>query len=215
MAVPRVDDLKQPTLRLLAEGITGSDEIRSRISQNYDIQFADAARFTNNHAWALVRLQQNGLIQKLAPKSYIITELGRAQLRQVGLVRAHPIDPPAVGAMPAWASRLIYRANLRNGPDGPRFTEHDLVTLWDRCNGRCKITRLDFSDEKVGLGQAKRAYAPSLDRINPEELYTVDNCQLVMVAVNFALNAWGEEVYLKLARAAVATADEKAKTAKW
>ena len=63
-------------------------------------------------------------------------------------------------------------------------------------------------DEKVGLGQAKRAYAPSLDRIDPEGLYTADNCRLVMVAVNFALNAWGEEVYLRLARAAVRAADE-------
>jgi hypothetical protein len=78
----------------------------------------------------------------------------------------------------------------------------------ERCSGRCKITHLDFSDEKVGLGQAKRAYAPSLDRIDPEGLYAADNCRLVMVAINFALNAWGEEVYVCLARAAVRAADE-------
>jgi hypothetical protein len=51
-----------------------------------------------------------------------------------------------------------------------------------------------------------------LDRIDPEGLYTADNCSLVMVAVNFALNAalnaWGEETYLRLARAAVRAGDE-------
>ncbi len=49
------------------------------------------------------------------------------------------------------------------------------MPLWERCNGKCQITHLDFSDEKVGLGQAKRAYAPSLDRIDPEGRYTADN----------------------------------------
>jgi hypothetical protein len=47
-----------------------------------------------------------------------------------------------------------------------------------------------------------------LDRIDPEGLYAADNCRLVMVAINFALNAWGEEVYVCLARAAVRAADE-------
>jgi hypothetical protein len=212
MVIPSVDNLKRPTLELLAGGLTDSDQIRSRIARDFQVDPAATPRFTNNHAWALVRLQQNGLIQKLALKSYIITELGRAWLRDAGLVQARPPEPPVVGAMPAWASRLIHRANLRNGADGPPFTQQDLVALWDDCNGRCKITRLEFSDEKVGRGQAKRAYAPSLDRINPEEPYTVANCRLVMVAVNFALNAWGDDVYMKLARAAVAAANEKART---
>ena len=153
-------------LRVLSSFDRG-DRRAPESAPNYDIRSADAARFTNNHAWALVRPQQNGLIQKLAPKSYIIAEQGLAWLRQAAPVRAHPVDPPAVGAMPLWANRLVYRARLRNGPDGPPFTEQDLMALWDECNGRCRITRLEFSDEKVGRGQAKRAYAPSLDRINP------------------------------------------------
>jgi hypothetical protein len=216
MPVRSVDQLKRPTLEYLAAGITDTDEIRERIAGDLLLVEPEpaphlktrVAKYINNHAWALVRLQQNGLIQKLAPKSYIITKQGRAWLRQAGFTHAHPIDLPVLGAMPAWARRLIYAANQRNGPDGPRFTEQDLMVLWERCGGRCKITHLDFSDEKVGLGQAKRAYAPSLDRIDPEGLYTADNCRLVMVAINFALNAWGEEVYLRLARAAVRAADE-------
>jgi hypothetical protein len=216
MSVPSVEQLKRPTLEYLSAGITDTDEIRARIAGNLQLPEAEPAphvrtgltKYINNHAWALVRLQQNGFIQKLAPKTYLITRQGRAWLRQARPVRAHPIDPPVLGAMPAWARRLIYSANQRNRPDGPRFTERDLVVLWERCTGKCAITHLDFTDEKVGFGQAKRAYGPSLDRIDPEGLYTADNCRLVMVAVNFALNAWGEEVYLRLARAAVRVADE-------
>jgi hypothetical protein len=81
-----------------------------------------------------------------------------------------------------------------------------LVALWHRCGGRCAITGLPFSEKKVGGGQAKRAFAPSLDRIDPEGPYARENCRLVMVAVNFAMNAWGLEVYLGLAKAAVEVA---------
>ena len=117
--------------------MTDSDEIRRRIAQDCELDPAATPRFTNNHAWALVRLQQEDLIQKLGLKEY----------------------------------------------------------------------RLPFTEEKIGTGAAKRAFAPSLDKINPEKPYTVDNCRLVMVAVNFALNAWGDEVRLKLARAAIEAAE--------
>jgi hypothetical protein len=62
---------------------------------------------------------------------------------------------------------------------------------------------LPFSEEKIGLGKAKRAFAPSIDKIDPAGFYTVENCRLVMVAINFAINAWGLEVYLRLAEAAI------------
>lgn len=134
------------------------------------------------------RLQQDGSIEKLGSKTYIITERGRAFLRRV--LRAAPVDAPRIGRMPPWARRLIYAASQRNGPEEPRFTETDLTTLWQRCGGSCAITRLEFTDEKVGTGRAKRAFAPSVDKIDSEGAYTVENCRLVMVAVNFALNTW-------------------------
>ena len=86
----------------------------------------------------------------------------------------------------------------------PRFTEADLIALWRDCEGKCTVTRMPFSAELVGNSLVKRAYAPSLDRINAGQPYTRENCRLVMVAVNFAMNSWGLDVYLKLAHAAVA-----------
>ena len=105
--------------------------------------------------------------------------------------------------MPKWAKTWISRADRHNGPSGPRFTENDLLELWRRCDGRCAVTGLNFSEEKVGGGRAKRAFAPSIDKIDPSGVYELENCRLVMVAINFALNAWGLEVYLDLAEAAV------------
>ena len=209
MALLSIEELKRPTLQLLAEGVTDSDEIRRRIAQDCGFDPAATPRFTNNHAWALVRLQQEDLIQKLGLKEYIITKNGGDFLK--GLKPPSPRTSPAprVGAMPAWARQQIRKANARNSdrwPDTKWFTDQDMATLWDCCQGRCAITRLPFTEEKIGTGAAKRAFAPSLDRINPEKPYTVDNCRLVMVAVNFALNRWGDEVYLKLARASVEAA---------
>ncbi len=81
----------------------------------------------------------------------------------------------------------------------------DLVVLWRDCGGRCAVTRGEFSNETVGRGLVKRAYAPSLDRIDHEKPYTRDNCRLVMVAVNFAMNTWGEDTFLRLATLAAET----------
>ncbi len=89
------------------------------------------------------------------------------------------------------------------------FTQEDLIALWEECEGRCAITGLKFSNEKIGSGKAKRAFAPSLDRIDPAEGYSRENCRLVMVAVNFAMNSWGEETYLRLAKAAMRHSAEK------
>jgi len=61
------------------------------------------------------RLQQDGSIEKLGSKTYIITERGRALLRRV--LRAAPVDAPRIGRMPPWARRLIYAASQRNGPE--------------------------------------------------------------------------------------------------
>ena len=72
-----------------------------------------------------------------------------------------------------------------------------------RGRGRCAVTGQEFTDEQVGTGKAKRAFAPSLDRIDPEDGYHQANCRLVMAAVNFGMNAWGLEVYLEVARAAL------------
>jgi hypothetical protein len=69
------------------------------------------------------------------------------------------------------------------------FTEEDLMTAWERCEGRCAVSGFEFSEAHVGGGRARRPYAPSLDRIDPRRGYEPDNVRLVCGVANFAMNA--------------------------
>lgn len=186
------NELAQLTLEALGRGITNSAKIRVWIARRLGID-ADS-RFTNTHAWALVDLRRRHEIEKISPQEYRLAQHPDA----------HAVPPPVVGAMPAWARLLLRRAKSKNGADGPIFSENDLLHVWKQAKGRCAVTGLPFSDEQIGTGKAKRVFAPSLDRLNGERSYTRDNCRLVMVGINFAMNRWGLDTYLLLARAAVA-----------
>jgi hypothetical protein len=186
------NELAQSTLEALSLGVTNSAKIRDWIAGRLGIH-ADS-RFVNTHAWALVDLQRRHEIEKISRQEY----------RLVRHAETHEIAPPAVGAMPTWARALLSRAKSRNGPDGPIFSEADLLDIWNHAKGRCAVTGLPFSDQRIGTGKAKRVFAPSLDRLDGERPYGRGNCRLVMVGINFAMNRWGLDTYLLLARAAVA-----------
>ena len=51
-----------------------------------------------------------------------------------------------VGSMPYWARVLIGRAN-RLSPS-PGFTEEDMMIVWERCEGRCAGSGLEFSETR-------------------------------------------------------------------
>ena len=63
------------------------------------------------------------------------------------------------------------------------------------------LSGLAFRLTEVGSGAARRPYAPSLDRIDATLPYSRANCRLVLQAVNFALNSFGDDVFLEMARA--------------
>ena len=66
-----------------------------------------------------------------------------------------------------------------------------MVMIWERCEGRCAVSGLEFSNAAVGIGRARYPFMPSLDQIEPGKRYTADNVRLVCVAANFAMNALG------------------------
>jgi len=121
---------------------------------------------------------------------------------------ARHVQPPIMGAMPKWSRVLIARANAMTPVPG--FSPRDMIVTWERCEGRCAVSGLPFSLAEIGHGRARRPFAPSLDRIDPALGYTPENLRLVCVAANFGMNAWGQEVYLHVARGAVAKADANA-----
>lgn len=75
--------------------------------------------------------------------------------------------------------------------------------IWERCEGRCAVSGLEFRNTAVGNGRARHPFMPSLDQIEPGKGYTADNVRLVCVAANFAMNAWGLDTLIQVARGVV------------
>lgn len=68
-----------------------------------------------------------------------------------------------------------------------------------RLEAGCALTGLPF----VIDGSPNHPQAPSLDRIDTTRSYTPENTRLVCWAVNMAMGAWGYDVYLRYAQAAI------------
>lgn len=101
--------------------------------------------------------------------------------------------------------RAIWLAKSRAKEKGRSF---DLTSGWmleqlARQDNRCAITGIEMA-VAADLG-AKSPYQVSIDRIDSARGYTRDNCRLVALAVNLALNVWGLETYLALAKGAIET----------
>ena len=194
-AIPNRAHLRAETLCCLKRGITDSSAMRQDIAHRLNLD-ARHSTFINNHAWSLVDLQSQGLIKRMERGVYALSN--EPALPDV------TIEPPLDGVVPSWARSMIGKANNQNAkrfPGTEPFTTEDLMDLWRQCDGKCAMSGLAYSGERIGSGKARRPYFPSLDRIDPEQPYTRRNCRLVLQAVNFGLNAFGDEVYLRIARA--------------
>lgn len=113
------------------------------------------------------------------------------------------IDPPTTERPPKWAQVLVSAANARNRARELQevYSMADLSAAWEACGGCCAVSGLPFGLQVCGDGQAKRPFAPSLDRIDRHKPYCRDNVRLVVSIANFAMNAWGDEPLLQLASA--------------
>ena len=199
--IPDIRRLMDGTVELLRRGASDSGRMREQLARDFKLGPGDQVwrKFVNNHAWALVRLQTQERIRKIAP--------GRYELA-VGVPDATP--PISDGRpLPKWARVQIYSARRKNIVrwNAEPFEEADLVAIWKDAGGRCMLTGLPFRETVVGTGKARRPYAPSLDRIDAGLPYSRRNCRLVLQAVNFALNAFGDDVFLAISEGAVSIRD--------
>jgi hypothetical protein len=81
---------------------------------------------------------------------------------------------------------------------GCTLTPEDVRDIALRSNGKCMVTGIAFN-----WPPAKRRFdplMPSLDRIDQSKGYTADNCRMVLMAVNFAMNRWGEDILMLIAK---------------
>lgn len=197
--VPDIPSLERATLGIMWRGAHDSDRMREELRGQFGLTGVSDNRwrkFVNNHAWALVRLQGRGQIRKTGARQYA---LGGSR------------EVPPIGGMPLpkWARQRISTANAQNVRNAarwgsaPPFLDKDMIAIWEDSRGRCMMTGLPFTDEQVGDKAAAHPYRPSLDRIDPHKPYTRENCRLVLQAVNFALNAYGDDgIFYRIAEAA-------------
>ncbi len=75
-----------------------------------------------------------------------------------------------------------------------------LLELWNKQNGKCILTGIDFILERSEIYNSE-PFAPSIDKINPKLGYTKDNVRLVCVAINYALNEFGEDIFKQICKA--------------
>lgn len=75
---------------------------------------------------------------------------------------------------------------------------HHVSDLYEQSGGKCSLTGIPF-EYYYKTGDRTPPWAPSLDRIESSKGYTPENVRLVCVAVNMALNTWGEDVLHRIA----------------
>lgn len=103
------------------------------------------------------------------------------------------------GEIERFALRVLIRARLNAKGRKIEFklNSDDVLVLLRESGYRCAVTWVDFSLEEVGA-KRRRPYAPSIDRIECSLGYVPDNCRMVCVAANIAMNEWGESVLLRM-----------------
>jgi hypothetical protein len=78
----------------------------------------------------------------------------------------------------------------------------DIFQRMKETDFRCAVSGIPLAKRMV-LGGIRDPWAPSIDRIESSQGYTFDNIRVVCLAANFAMNEWGADVLLRLARGVV------------
>lgn len=114
--------------------------------------------------------------------------------------------------LPTWAKNLYSqtKARAKKRENAFELTKEGYAAM---VTDRCALTGIAFDTVKVegGTRHHKRPYAPSIDRIDNSLGYTDTNVRIVCVAVNLAMNTWGEEVLFKIAANLVCMQRDQAK----
>lgn len=106
-----------------------------------------------------------------------------------------------------YVSRSLQNAKHRAAKKKLNFTidAQLVVSLIEKQDWKCAVSGIDFQPNYDVEGRfTYNPYGISIDRIDCSEGYTRGNIQLVLTAVNFAMNEWGEEIYRDIARHVVA-----------
>lgn len=108
-------------------------------------------------------------------------------------------------------SRLVIECRERAKKKNLPFDlDYDfLFELFEKQNKCCAVIGLDFSFEKVSNFRI-RPWAPSVDRVDSKLGYTKDNVRLVCIAVNLAINQFGDDIFNKMCKSYISFHESKA-----
>ncbi len=102
---------------------------------------------------------------------------------------------------PTWITDLFNNTKKRATLKGVEFALEldDLLLIAKRSGGQCEVSQIPFDFSSSPEKGYRRPYYPSIDRKDARRGYNKDNCRLVCVAVNYAMNIWGEHVLRAIA----------------
>lgn len=108
---------------------------------------------------------------------------------------------------PKWArsafTKLKHQAKVRNIPFDLSFLCYESLLV--KSGGRCALSGIVLDWDECRRGDYRVSpWRVSVDRIDSRKGYAPENCRVVCLAANLALNEWGESVLLTLASHLVA-----------
>lgn len=100
------------------------------------------------------------------------------------------------------AKSLFKSAQTRASQRGYEFSI-DLEWIMAKLEtGKCDLTGIPFVMD-TRRHEHRNPYSPSLDRRDNSRGYTKENCRIILWALNMGFADWGQETYLKIARALI------------
>lgn len=79
------------------------------------------------------------------------------------------------------------------------LTPGSIYALMKSTGFRCAVSGIPFAKRQVSDGK-RDPWAPSIDRIENRQGYTLENVRVVSLAANIAMGDWGLDVLLRLSR---------------
>lgn len=98
------------------------------------------------------------------------------------------------------AKSMLWSAKQRAVRDGVQCSLTWEWILGCLTAGSCAVTGLPFDLSKHPVFKT-HPFAPSIDRIAAGGDYSPANCRVVILAVNAAMNEWGEDIFQQVAAA--------------
>lgn len=90
-------------------------------------------------------------------------------------------------------SKSCIKSGKRNGDLEWSIELDDLISLWEKQDGKCALSGVYLTHHKDGSGH--KDYNASIDRISGEKGYTYHNVQLVCYRVNLMKHTLSEDMF--------------------